>query len=80
MPPHQTRSEAEFSQELSQLPASLRAQLSDALVLGVTTQIAGVLQQIRVVWPELADTLTRAIGDFDYAPLLDARELEIAPL
>lgn len=70
--PRRAQSGAELSQQLSTLPTSLRARLSDVLILGATTQIAGVMQEISAITPELAEALSRAIGDFNYAPLLEA--------
>ena len=69
---NQVPSGAELSRELAKLPASVRAQLTEALILGATARLAEVLQEVRPVSAELAGTLEQAIADFNYALVLDA--------
>lgn len=57
---------------MSALPDTLREQLTNAMVIGGTNQLAAALDQVRAVSPELADALAVYIQDFNYTPVLEA--------
>ena len=72
--PTHAQTSPNLSAALSDLPAALRTQLADALVVGSTTRLAAALAEVRDVSPGLADLLGRYLEDFNYAPVLEALE------
>lgn len=59
---------------VASLPAALRRELADSLVLGNTERIDAIVGRIANVDPLFAKTLARHVADFDYPPILNLLE------
>ena len=75
----QSQPTADLPTELAVLPAELRTQLAQTLVVAETTQLAAALGQVRDRSPALADLLEHYIREFNYAPILDALDTAHSP-